>query len=174
MDRIAPLELKRRLEEHPDLALLDVRTPGEFDALHIPGSRNEPLDALKPHALAESGWLAKDKPVYVICRMGPRAQKAADAFAREGFSNAVVLDGGTQAWLAAGLPVTLGKAKVISIERQVRIGAGSLVVTGVLLAHFVHPYCIGISAFVGTGLVFAGITDYCGMGLLLLKMPWNK
>jgi hypothetical protein len=72
------------------------------------------------------------------------------------------------------LPVTRGVVKVISLERQVRIAAGSLVLVGVLLAIFVHPYFIGLSAFVGAGLVFAGITDWCGMGLLLAKLPWNS
>ena len=72
------------------------------------------------------------------------------------------------------MPVTRGTTKVISLERQVRIAAGSFVLTGVLLAIFVHPYFIAIPAFVGTGLIFAGITDWCGMGLLLAKLPWNS
>jgi len=86
----------------------------------------------------------------------------------------VVVEGGTLAWIEAGLSVNRGTTKVISLERQVRIAAGSLVLTGVLLAIFVHPYFIGISAFVGAGLIFAGITDWCGMGLLLAKLPWNS
>jgi rhodanese-related sulfurtransferase len=70
--------------------------------------------------------------------------------------------------------VTRGAATVISLERQVRIAAGSLVLIGVLLAYFVHPGFIALSAFVGAGLVFAGVTDWCGMGLLLAKLPWNQ
>ena len=85
----------------------------------------------------------------------------------------MVVEGGTEAWIAAGLPVSRGVAKVISLERQVRIVAGTLVLTGVLLAYFVHPAFVGISAFVGAGLIFAGVTDWCGMGLLLAKLPWN-
>ncbi len=70
-------------------------------------------------------------------------------------------------------PLERGTTKVISLERQVRIVAGSLVVIGVVLGYFVHPWFVGLSAFVGAGLVFAGITDFCGMGLLLAKFPWN-
>ena len=85
----------------------------------------------------------------------------------------VNVDGGTNAWVEAGLPVERGK-QTISLERQVRIAAGLLVLTGAALAFFVHPYLIGLSAFVGAGLVFAGVTDTCGMGLLLARMPWNR
>jgi hypothetical protein len=85
----------------------------------------------------------------------------------------VNVEGGTQAWDEAGLPVVRGQ-KAISLERQVRIAAGSLVLLGALLGYFAHPYWIALSAFVGAGLVFAGITDTCGMGMLLARMPWNQ
>ena len=85
----------------------------------------------------------------------------------------VNVEGGTLACVEAGLPVVRGK-KAISLERQVRIAAGSLVLLGVLLGWFVHPAFIGLSAFVGAGLVFAGITDTCGMGMMLARMPWNQ
>ena len=78
------------------------------------------------------------------------------------------------AWVDAGLPVNRGQVKVISLERQVRIVAGSLVFIGVLLGWFVHPAFVWLSGFVGAGLVFAGVTDFCGMGLLLAKAPWNQ
>lgn len=83
------------------------------------------------------------------------------------------MEGGTQAWDLAGLPVSRGK-KAMSLERQVRIAAGFLVFLGAALGFFVHPYFIAISAFVGAGLMFAGITDTCGMGMMLAKMPWNQ
>ncbi len=85
----------------------------------------------------------------------------------------VNVEGGTQAWDQAGLPVVRGQ-QAMSLERQVRIAAGSLVVLGSALGAFVSPYWIGLAAFVGAGLVFAGITDTCGMGMLLARMPWNK
>lgn len=124
--------------------------------------------------LFDSGRLSKDRPVYLICRTGRRAAKAAEKLAAEGFDQGVVVEGGIAAWIAAGLPVERGEAKVISLERQVRIAAGVLVLAGVVLGHFVHPAFIGLSAFVGAGLVFAGISDWCGMALLLAKFPWNK
>jgi rhodanese-related sulfurtransferase len=125
---------------------------------------------LKPSSLE----LQKNQPVYLLCRSGQRATKAADKFAKEGFSQPVVVEGGTLAWIEANLPVTRGQTRVISLERQVRIAAGAIVLTGVLLARFVNFNFIWLSGFVGAGLIFAGITDFCGMGLLLARMPWNK
>lgn len=78
------------------------------------------------------------------------------------------------AWAEAGLPVDRGSTKIMSLERQVRIAAGGIVVAGVLFAQFVHPAFVWLSAFVGAGLMFAGITDWCGMGLLIARMPWNQ
>jgi len=93
--------------------------------------------------------------------------------ASAGWDRVINVEGGTQAWDQAGLPVVRGK-KTISLERQVRIAAGTLVLVGSLLGAFVSPWWIGLAAFVGAGLVFAGITDTCGMGLLLARMPWNQ
>ena len=174
MKTITPADLRQLLLAQPEVALLDVRTPVEFAEVHVAQARNVPLDQLQPQALAASGVLAKDQPVYVLCRSGARATKAAEKLAQDGFAQGIVVEGGTLAWIAAGLPVTRGQVKIISLERQVRIAAGSLVLAGVLLGWKVHPGFFGLSAFVGTGLVFAGITDYCGMGLLLAKLPWNN
>jgi len=174
MKTVAPAELQKLLAAQPSLPLLDVRTPVEYVEVHVPQARNVPLDQLSPKALFDAGQLPKDQPVYLLCRSGGRATKAAEQFAREGFDQAVVVEGGTQAWIDAGLSVTRGDARVISLERQVRIAAGSLVLAGVMLAYFVHPGFIALPAFVGAGLVFAGVTDWCGMGLLLAMLPWNQ
>jgi rhodanese-related sulfurtransferase len=99
---------------------------------------------------------------------------AAEKLAKAGFGHTVVVEGGTLGWIDAGLPVDRGATKVISLERQVRIAAGLLVLVGVSLGWFVNHWFFGLSAFVGAGLVFAGITDFCGMGLLLAKLPWNN
>ena len=147
-----------------------MRTPVEFAEVHVPQARSVPLDELKPDLLQ----LQKDQPVYLLCRSGQRATKAADKFTKDGFAQPVVVEGGTLAWIEANLPVTRGQTRVISLERQVRIAAGAIVLTGVLLARFVNFNFIWLSGFVGAGLIFAGITDFCGMGLLLAKMPWNK
>ena len=87
--------------------------------------------------------------------------------------NVVNVEGGTQAWVQAALPVVRGE-KVISLERQVRIAAGLLVLIGAILSYFAHPYWLALPAIVGAGLTIAGITDSCGMGMLLAKMPWNQ
>ena len=170
MKTISPAELQKILAANSDVSVLDVRTPVEFAEVHVPPAKNIPLDELSPAALN----LAKDEPVYLLCRSGQRATKAAEKFSRAGFSQPVVVTGGTLAWIDANLPVARGAIKVISLERQVRIAAGAIVFTSVLLAHFVNLHFIWLSGFVGAGLVFAGITDFCGMGLLLAKMPWNK
>jgi rhodanese-related sulfurtransferase len=174
MKTIAPAELDQLLRTQPDLPLLDVRTPMEYAQAHVPQARNIPLDTLAPRALFDAGALPQGQPVYILCQTGGRAGKAAERFAREGFDQAVIVTGGTQAWSEAGLPVDRALVETISLERQVRIAAGSLVLLGALLGYLVHPYFIGLSAFVGAGLVFAGITDTCGMGLLLAKAPWNR
>ncbi len=174
MKTISPIELQKLLAANPKLPLLDVRTPVEFAEVHVPQAWSVPLDEINPKELAGSGRIRKDQAVFLLCRSGQRATKAAEKFAKEGYSEPVVIEGGTLAWIEANLPVTRGKAKVISLERQVRIVAGALVFTGVTLGWFVHPGFFGLAAFVGAGLVFAGITDFCGMGLLLAKAPWNK
>jgi len=174
MKTIRPAELSNLLSSQPSTVLLDVRTPVEYAEIRVAQSRNIPLSALAPKSLVGAGSVRPDEPIYLICRSGTRATIAADKFAMDGFGNAVVVTGGTLAWQSAGLPLERGEAHVISLERQVRIAAGSLVLIGLLLGHFVHPWFIGLSAFVGAGLVFAGITDFCGMGLLLAKLPWNS
>jgi rhodanese-related sulfurtransferase len=157
--------------------LLDVRTPTEFREVHAEGARLLPLDRLDPHAVMQSRGQSLnghgEEPLYVICQSGNRARQAAEKFLAAGYANVVNVEGGTNAWAAAGLPVVRG-AKTISLERQVRIAAGFLVLAGSVLAYFVHPYFLALPAFVGAGLLFAGITDTCGMGLLLAKMPWNN
>jgi len=170
MKTITPVQLQTILAAQPSSPVIDVRTPVEFAEVHVPQVRSIPLDELKPGSLQ----LQKDQPVYLLCRSGQRATKAAEKFAKEGFLQPVVIEGGTLAWIDAGLPVARSAVKVISLERQVRITAGAIVFLGVLLAQFVGARFIWLSGFIGAGLVFAGITDFCGMGLLLAKMPWNK
>ena len=169
---ISPKQLAEVCQSDDAVDVIDVRTPLEFREVHCVHARNVPLDELNPEAVLASRNCSEDKPVYVICRSGSRAAKACEAFAKAGFTNVINVDGGTQAWESAGLPVNRGK-KGMSLERQVRIAAGFLVVLGVGLS-FLHPWFIGLSAFVGAGLMFAGITDTCAMGMLIAKMPWNK
>ncbi|MFG1477960.1 rhodanese-like domain-containing protein [Xanthobacter sp. V4C-4] len=166
--------LRTRIASDPGLVLIDVRTPAEYGELHVPEARSVPLDSLDPAALDGAGIAPRAARVHVICRTDNRARRGAAAFEKAGFSAVTVVEGGTSAWAAAGYPVTRGAVKVISLERQVRIVAGALVLIGALLAWLVHPAFIALSGFVGAGLVFAGITDFCGMGLLLARAPWNR
>lgn len=174
MKTIAPTELHRLLTDQPSLPLIDVRTPAEYAEVHAPAAINKPLDSLDPAAIYAGEGIPADQPVYLICRTDNRSRMAAAKFSKAGFDQSVIVDGGTLAWLDAGLPAIRGAARAISLERQVRIAAGSLVVAGVLLAWLAHPAFILLPAFVGSGLVFAGITDFCGMGLLLARLPWNR
>jgi rhodanese-related sulfurtransferase len=114
-----------------------------------------------------------DEPLYLVCRSGSRGRKACETFLAAGFTNIVNVEGGTLACIECGFPVVRGK-KTIALERQVRIAAGSLVLAGALLAWFVDPLFVFLSAFIGAGLVFAGVTDTCGMGLMVARMPWNR
>jgi rhodanese-related sulfurtransferase len=151
--------------------LLDVRTPAEYAEAHIAGSVLHPLERLSAEEVQQ---LAAGKSTcVVICRSGNRSRKAAEQLCSSNLPGLAVLQGGIQAWEQAGRPLLRGE-KMISLERQVRIAAGSLVLIGALLGYFIHPLWIGLSGFVGAGLIFAGITDTCGMGLLIARMPWNQ
>jgi rhodanese-related sulfurtransferase len=169
---ISPQELHAILQAGRKVDLIDVRTPAEFRNAHVTFARNVPLDQLDAAALA-----ARRKrdvpPLYVICQSGGRGQRACQKLLDAGCTNVGNVEGGTQAWIEAGLPVVRGQ-KAISLERQVRIAAGSLVLIGSLLSYFAHPSWAALPAFVGAGLVFAGITDTCGMGMILARMPWNR
>lgn len=144
------------------VTLIDVRTPAEFREIHAEGATSMPLDRLDPSAFAPGA------PVYLICKSDERSRMAAAKV-----PDAVVVEGGTVAWEKSGLPVVRGK-KTWALERQVRLVAGLLVLIGVALGWFVHPYLFGLAAFVGAGLTFSGLTNFCGMGLLLARMPWNR
>lgn len=153
----------------PEGLLVDVRTPAEFTQAHAPGATLLPLSNLDLKVVSD---LSAGKPVYLICKSGNRAKQAAEKIEKSGVNAAIVIEGGMNAWEAAGLPVQRGQT-MMSLERQVRIAAGSLVILGVVLGFLVSPVLYALSGFVGAGLVFSGITDTCGMGLLLARMPWN-
>ena len=161
------------ISQRETIELIDVRTPIEFQEVNSVHAHNVPLDSLDPNVLMSNRNGSTGKPLYVICMSGKRGEKACEALVKAGYSDVVNVEGGTRAWVAAGLPVNRGR-KVMSLERQVRIAAGFLAFLGGTLALTVHPYWAGLSAFVGAGLMFAGITDTCAMGLLIAKMPWNR
>ncbi|AGA24876.1 rhodanese-like domain-containing protein [Singulisphaera acidiphila] len=170
---IRPTELEELRRRGNPVDLIDVRTPAEYREVHAEPARLVPLETLDPRAIMEARDTPTDATVYTICRSGSRGRSAAEKFHAAGFTNVVNVEGGTLAWEQAGLPVVRGE-KTVSLERQVRIAAGSLVVLGTALGAFVHPGFLGLAAFVGAGLVFAGVTDTCGMGMILARMPWNR
>ena len=174
MNTITPHQLHERRQQGVTVHLLDVRTPAEHAEIHVPGVHLAPLDRLDAAQLAGVNGIAKDQPLYIFCRTGNRAKQAAEKLEKSGYAQCCVVEGGTMAWAEAGLPVNRGTSKVISLERQVRITAGAVVLIGVLLAQFVNPGFIWLSGFIGAGLAFAGITDWCGMGMLIAKLPWNQ
>ncbi|WBC15548.1 rhodanese-like domain-containing protein [Micromonospora sp. WMMA1998] len=150
--------------------LLDVRTPGEFEAAHVPGAYNVPLDLLKEHREELRNHL--DEDVVLICRSGARATQAEQALATVGLPNLKVLDGGMLAWQAANAPVNQGRPRW-DLERQVRLVAGSIVLASVVASVFV-PGLKWVAGFVGAGLTFAAVSNTCAMGMLLSKLPYNR
>jgi len=167
---IEALEFGKCLGRGTHNVLIDVRTPGEYQSVHVESAINIPLNELSKAKLKD---VLSEVPseLYVICQSGGRSKQAAEKLAAEGLTVVNVL-GGTNACVGAGLPVVRGKG-VISIELQVRIAAGLLVLVGALLGTFVHPWFFGLCAFIGAGLTFAGVTDWCGMAYFLAAMPWN-
>ncbi len=153
--------------------LLDVRSPAEFRSGRVQGAVNLPLENVTAESVRALLVGNDQKTVVLLCASGGRARTAAKKLAASGLKTLVV-QGGTNSCQQAGLPIDKDAGGVISIERQVRIAAGTLVFGGVLLGANVHPGFYGLSAFVGAGLVFAGVTDWCGMGLLIARAPWNK
>ncbi|WP_338749159.1 rhodanese-like domain-containing protein [Janibacter alittae] len=154
----------------PTGRIIDVRTPGEFADVHIPGSYNVPLDLLEEHRRELVEHL--DDHVVLVCRSGGRACRAEGALATAGLPNLHILDGGITAWESAGGDVVRGDG-TWDLERQVRLVAGSIVLTGVL-ASTVVPQAKWISAGIGAGLTGAALTDTCAMGMLLSKLPYNR
>lgn len=149
--------------------LVDVRTPAEWSKVHASGAVNIPLDQLSQQRVQE---LAASNRILFICQGGNRSKKACEVLSSSTLE-AISVRGGTAAWEQEGLPVERGQG-AISLERQVRIVVGGLIFLGTLLAVWLSPLFLIIPGFLGLGLLFSGLTDYCGMALLLSKMPWNQ
>ena len=174
MKMITPAELNKLRESGAACALLDVRTPAEHEKIHVPGVHLVPVDDLDPEALAATNGFGKDKTTYILCHSGPRAERAARKMEGKGFRDCVVVEGGTSAWAAAGLPVNQTDRQALPLNRQVQLVAGAMALSGAVLAFTVNPAWIFLSGFVGFGLMLAGATEFCPMAILLAKMPWNQ
>jgi sulfur dioxygenase len=152
--------------------LLDVRTQGEFETVRVARSFNVPLDRLDPGALMQT--ISADSTLYCVCQTGTRSQLAVARLRASGFQRVIHVDGGTNAWTAAGLPVQRGGRNVIALDRQMRMTAGGMVVLGVLAGALFHPAGYVVAALIGAGLVYAGASNTCGMTSVLARMPWNQ
>ena len=155
--------------------IVDVRTAAEVNSLSLDGCVNIPLHELSSTSLQNSCSNNREQdPVYLLCGTGQRAQRAAEHLVNDVANPLIVIEGGINAIKQTDIVLNEGASKMIPLERQVRIASGSLVLLGVVLGAVVSPLFYGLSAFVGAGLVFAGVTDSCAMGMLLAKMPWNR
>ncbi len=170
---ITPAELAGRRQARLPGDLLDVRTAPEYALAHVAGARLLPLDQLDPAAFLKTR-LDAGAPLYVICQSGARAAKAVEKFLAAGFDRCVLVEGGTQGWIDAGLPVECGRSKVLPLMRQVQVVVGSLSILGAAMALGLDSRFAVIPLLLGGGLLFAGITGTCGLALLLAKMPWNS
>ena len=166
-------ELQRRIASGQTSFLLDVRTPAEYAHAHVLGAKLIPLNELDAAAFARerNGGGA---PVYVLCQSGGRARQAVEKLTKAGVPGCLLVEGGTQAWIDAGLPIDRGESRVLPLMRQVQIVVGSLAAVGALLALTIHTLFAVIPLVLGSGLLFAGLTGHCGLALLLAKMPWNN
>ena len=149
--------------------VVDIREADEYRREHVPGAVNAPLSRIDDGPLPGAGV------IIFHCRSGNRTAANAGRLAQvAGAREAYLLEGGIEAWRDTGRPIVKDKRQPIEIMRQVQIGAGSLVLLGVLLGALVHPGFYGLSGFVGAGLVFAGVTGFCGMARVLMLAPWNR
>ena len=154
--------------------MLDVRTPAEFAECHVQGAKLAPLDVLDPKKAADALKPAPGASIYLLCKGGGRATKAAEQFLAAGIQNVTVVTGGTDACVAAGVAVARGGKAGIPLDGQVRIAIGTFVLAFWLLARFVHPNFTYLVLFMAAGLIFSGVSGFCGMAILLGKAPWNQ
>jgi rhodanese-related sulfurtransferase len=174
--QVSPLTLSQRLQGATQTTLLDVRSPAEYRSGHIPGAVLAPLDELNDRdlaALTKDAGRRADNPLYLTCQAGLRAEQAARQLQQTGLTHLVLVEGGTEAWQQAGLPVKrCGSA--LSLERQVQIAVGSLLILKVVFGFTVHDLFFVAGAVIGAGLITAGLTRWCGMARLIARMPWNR
>ena len=150
--------------------LIDIRERDEFSRRHVKGARPRPLSSFE----AGAPPVDAGRDVVFTCRTGMRTAANSDRLAASVTGQAFVLEGGVDGWAAAGLPVEEDRKGPLEMMRQVQIAAGLLVLTGIALGLLVNPLFFGLSAFVGAGLTFAGVTGSCAMATLLGLMPWNR
>ena len=165
---IQPADVARDTKKH---LIIDVRTPEEYSTGNIRSSVLLPLPKLTPEAVRRI--LHPGQLCVLVCHAETRAAKAASLLSAAGIEHLAVMEGGMEAWKSAGLPMKNEK-EGISIQSQTRVISGGMVLSGLLLGHFRDPSWYFLSGFVGVGLIFAGVTGFCGMSQLLARLPWNR
>lgn len=170
--KISPEQLHSQLASNTPPLLVDVRTPAEFREMSIAGALSLPLDELD---VGKVKAMAVGSPhCVVVCYSGKRSDQACDKLHAAGLLKVSSLEGGLELWQRKNLPLERAAQGSFSMIRQVHIVAGSMILIGVLLSVMLSPRFVILPGFVGAGLLFAGLTGFCGMGLILAKMPWNK
>jgi rhodanese-related sulfurtransferase len=169
IEQINATDLAALWRSNPDLSVIDVRTPAEFESVHARGAQLRPLHDLNPE-----DFTRQNQPVYILCKSGVRATQAAEKLLESGMKRAIVVEGGTDAWIAAGLPVERTGRNVLPLDRQMRLVAGTMIFAGSLLALLVNPAFVWIPLFMGCGLVFSAVTGICPMSNVIARMPWNR
>jgi rhodanese-related sulfurtransferase len=169
---ITPAETRRRVADGSAI-LIDIREPMEHAREAIPGAHLQSLSVFDPPALAALS--GPNAPALIFhCQGGKRTSDNADRLRACGVPEAYIMEGGLAGWKAAGFPTSIDRSKPIELQRQVQITAGLLILAGLLLSWLVSPLFLGLSGFVGAGLVFAGVSGWCGMARVLGVMPWNR
>ncbi len=166
---IDPHTLKQMLDED-QVELIDVREPAEHMGEHIAGSKLMPSSTFHPHHIKRT----HGKKIVLYCQSGNRSNQVVQKVLKAGGPEVLQLKGGIPTWKQAGYPVNINKNAPISIMRQVQIIAGTLILTGTLAGYFINPGFLFLSGFVGAGLLFAGASGFCGMAVLLAKLPYNR
>lgn len=170
--KIQASSLRAALQAGTPISLIDVRTPVEHEEMHITGSTLMPLDRLDPAAVKST--ITGTRQTVLICRSGKRAEQAYQKLKAAGCENLVILDGGVLAWESENFPLERGQRKILPLMRQVQLVIGLLALAGSLLALTVDKNFALLPAFLGAGLTMAGATGWCGLAILLSKMPWNQ
>jgi rhodanese-related sulfurtransferase len=173
---ISATQLHRAMLDGQVTALLDVRSPAEFRDGHVPGAKSLPLNQLESALIPSLFGIAagrQERPMFIICKSGPRAVRAAERLSLAGYSNLRVVGDGTEGWARAGFALNR-EGGALSLERQVQIAVGSLSLLTVLLGLGVHPGFLALTAAISAGLIIAGITRWCGMAEMIAQMPWNR
>lgn len=165
---VSPHTIRQYLDQ--GAILVDIRSADEYAREHISEARHIPMEQLATDKTA----LKDETAVIFHCRSGHRTQMNAEILSACVPGEAYVLEGGLDAWKKAGLPITLDTSQPMELQRQVQIAAGSMVMLGIVLGVMLSPWFFMLSGFVGAGLVFAGVSGFCGLARVLMRMPWNQ